>query len=65
VIVILYLGNDSERPFFLVEEKGMEKAAQSITLNMLKMKTNISNIVAATGLPQSIVEPLKNKDNEI
>jgi len=45
-------------------EKGMEKAAQAIALNMLKMKTDISDIVAATGLSQSIIEQLNNKGNE-
>jgi len=45
-------------------EKGMEKAAQAIALNMLKMKTEIADIAVATGLPQSIIEQLKNKGNE-
>ena len=36
-------------------EKGIEKAAQAIALNMLNMKTEIADIVVATGLPQSIL----------
>jgi len=45
-------------------EKGLEKVAQSSALNMLKMQTDIGYIVTATGLQQSIIEQLKNKDNE-
>jgi len=30
----------------------------------MKMKIEIADIVAATGLPQRIVEQLNNKDNE-
>jgi len=55
---------DVESKIASAEEKGMEKAAQVIALNMLKMKTEISDIVVATGLSQSIIGKLKSKGNE-
>jgi len=55
-----------ERPGFFNIRQIAAPVGRCLHLDMLKMKMKIeiADIVAATGLPQRIVEQLNNKDNE-